>query len=77
MLNLIFRLNNNKKPYLMENKNGIGKEENARLAIGFVYNMVLLLVFVILILIIREWYIMPMLFLWDRSYLHKPSKNKL
>lgn len=53
----------------------IDKEANSRrLAIGFLYNMLLLLIFTILILIIREWYIMTMLLLWDRTHLPKGKK---
>lgn len=59
----------------MENNNITEKEESAQIAIGFIYNMILLLVFTILMLIVREWFITPMLFLWDRSYLRKRSKN--
>ena len=52
------------------------KEESMQLIIGFLYNMILLLAFIVLILIIREWYIMPMLLLWDRSHLQLTNKNK-
>ena len=61
----------------MENETTEKESNTRRIAIGFLYNMVLLLIFTILILIIREWYIMPMLFLWDRSHVLKESKNKL
>ncbi|HJU45236.1 MAG TPA: hypothetical protein VJ647_00570 [Chitinophagaceae bacterium] len=59
----------------MEN-NTVEKESNIRrVAIGFLYNMILLIVFTTLMLIIREWYIMPMLLLWDRTYLLKERKK--
>lgn len=59
----------------MEN-NTVEKESNIRrVAIGFLYNMILLVVFTTLMLIIREWYIMPMLLLWDRTYLSKERKK--
>jgi hypothetical protein len=61
----------------MENKSIPEKQESTQVAIGFIYNMILLLVFTILMLIIRDWYIMAMLFLWDKSHLPKQSKNKL